>query len=407
MRVVYQSCAGLDVHKKTVVACVVTPQGSQIRTFSTMTKDLLAMADWLHELGCEAVAMESTGVYWKPIYNLLEATDLKLMVVNAQHIKAVPGRKTDVRDAEWIAELLQHGLLRASFIPDRPHRELRELVRYRRSLVQERTREVSRLEKSLQGANIKLSSVASDVLGRSGRDMLAAIIEGIEDPVELAALARGKLKEKTDQLQQALRGLIGPHQRFLLQEQVSHIEEIEARIARLDTEIEARLSPFEAILQRLETIPGVGRRIAQDILAEIGTDMSRFPTHRHLAAWAKVCPGNNRTAGKAKPEHVGRGNRWLRATLVEAAWAAARSKDTVLSAQHRRLASRIGAKRAAMAVAHSILVIAYHPRKDQTDYQELGASFYDKRSSKATARRLTQRLEELGFLVFLQEKEAA
>jgi transposase len=223
-----------------------------------MTQDLLALGQWLHEQGCEAVAMESTGVYWKPIYNLLEAADLELMVVNAQHIKAVPGRKTDVRDAEWIADLLQHGLLRASFIPHRPQRELRELVRYRRSLVQERTREVSRLEKSLQGANIKLSSVASDVLGRSGRDMLAAIIQGIDDPVDLAALARGRLKEKNDQLQQALRGLIGPHQRFLLQEQVSHIEEIEARIDRLNTEIEARLFPFEAILQRLETIPGVG-----------------------------------------------------------------------------------------------------------------------------------------------------
>jgi transposase len=407
MRVVYKCCAGLDVHKKTVVACVVTPQGSLLRTFSTMTKDLLELGEWLCGQGCEAVAMESTGVYWKPIYNLLEATDLKLMVVNAQHIKAVPGRKTDVRDAEWIADLLRHGLLRASFIPERPQRELRELVRYRRCLVQERTREVSRLEKSLQGANIKLSSVASDVLGRSGRDMLAAIIEGVDDPIELAALARGRLKEKSEQLQQALHGLIGPHQRFLLQEQVSHIEEIEARIDRLNTETEARLSPFEAILQRLETIPGIGRRVAQDLLAEIGTDMSRFPTHRHLASWAKLCPGNNRSAGKAKPEHVGRGNRWLRATLVEAAWAAARSKDTVLSAQHRRLASRIGAKRAAMAVAHSILVIAYHVIQGQTDYRELGANYYDKRSAKATVRRLTQRIEELGFEVSLQAKEAA
>ena len=407
MRVVHQCCAGLDVHKKTVVACLVTPQGSQVRTFSTMTQDLLALGEWLHEQGCEAVALESTGVYWKPIYNLLEAADLELMVVNAQHIKAVPGRKTDVRDAEWIADLLQHGLLRASFIPERPQRELRELVRYRRCLVQERTREVSRLEKSLQGANIKLSSVASDVLGRSGRDMLAAIIQGIDDPVDLAALARGRLKEKNDQLQQALRGLIGPHQRFLLQEQVSHIEEIEARIDRLNTEIEARLCPFEAILQRLETIPGVGRRVAQDILAEIGTDMSRFPTHRHLASWAKVCPGNRRSAGKAKPEHVAGGNCWLRVSLVEAGWAAARSKDTVLSAQYRRLASRIGPKRAALAVAHSILVIVYHIIRDQTTYRELGGNFYDKRSAKATTRRLTQRLEELGFEVSLQAKEAA
>jgi transposase len=230
------------------------------------------------------------------------------MVVNAQHIKAVPGRKTDIRDAEWIADLLRHGLLRASFIPDRAQRELRELVRYRRSLVQERSREANRLQKVLEGANVKLASVASDVLGRSGRDMLSAIVQGIEDPATLASLARGNLKKKSDQLVQALRGLVGPHQRFLLREQLAHIEEVEARIERLNGEIEGRLSPFEPILQRLETIPGVGRRVSEELLAEIGTDMSLFPTHRHLSSWAKVCPGNRRSAGEAKPEHVGRGN---------------------------------------------------------------------------------------------------
>jgi transposase len=407
MRVVHERCAGLDVHKKTVVACVLTPEGSEVRTFSTMTQELLRLVDWLQEYGCRAVAMESTGVYWKPVYNLLEAAELEPMVVNAQHIKAVPGRKTDVRDAEWIAELLRHGLLRPSFIPDRPQRELRELVRYRRSLVEERTREVNRLQKVLEGANLKLSSVASDVLGRSGRDMLAAIGQGQDDPVELAALARGRLKEKSDQLQQALTGVVGPHQRFLLQEQLSHIEDLESRIDRLSTEVGARLTPFEAALERLQTIPGVGRRVAEDMLAEIGPDMSRFPTHRHLASWAKICPGNHRSAGKAKPEHIGRGNRWLRSILVEAARAASRSKNTFLAAQYHRLAGRRGDQRAVVAVAHSILVIAYHILKEGTTYQELGATYHDQRSAKAVVRRLTQRLEALGFDVHLQLKEAA
>jgi transposase len=397
----------MDVHKKMVVVCAMTPEAREVRTFSTMTGDLLAMTQWLEGLGCRAVAMESTGVYWKPLYNLLEAADFEPMVVNAQHIKAVPGRKTDVRDAEWIADLLRHGLLRASFIPQRDQRELRELVRYRRSVVQERSREVNRLQKVLEGANVKLASVATDVLGRSGRDMLAAIVEGIEDPAALAALARGRLKQKSDQLQQALRGLVGPHQRFLLREQLAHIDEIDARIDRLNTEIEARLGPFEPILHRLETIPGVGRRISEELLAEIGTDMSVFATHRHLSSWAKVCPGNRRSAGKAKPEHVGRGNPWIRSALVEAAWAASRSKDTFLTAQYHRLARRLGSKRAAMAVAHTILVIVYHLIRDEKTYEELGATFHDQRSQKIVARRLTKRLEDLGFQVTLQAKEAA
>lgn len=407
MRIVHERCAGLDVHKKTVVACVLTAEGREVRTFSTMTQDLLSLSEWLQQKGCRAVAMESTGVYWKPVYNLLEAADFEPMVVNAQHIKAVPGRKSDVLDAEWIADLLCHGLLRASFIPDRGQRELRELVRYRRSLVQERTREANRLQKVLEGANLKLGVVASDVLGRSGRDMLAAISQGTDDPVELAHLARGALKRKSDQLQQALRGLVGPHQRFLLHEQLSHIEEIEARIGRLNAEIEARLAPFEPILERLKTIPGIGRRVAEDLLAEIGPDMSRFPTHHHLASWAKICPGNRRSGGKPKPEHIGGGNGWLRSTLVEAAWAAARSKETFLASQYHRLARRIGAKRAAVAVAHSILIIAYHVVRDEKPYQELGATFHDQRSSQIVTRQLTHRLEALGYEVILQRKEAA
>lgn len=405
MHVVHERCAGLDVHKKSVVACVLTPEGKEIQTFSTMTSDLLRLAEWLQERGCRAVAMESTGVYWKPIYNLLEAGNFEPMVVNAQHIKAVPGRKSDVRDAEWIADLLRHGLLRPSFIPDRGQRELRELVRYRRALVQERAREVNRLQKVLEGANLKLSSVASDVLGRSGRDMIAALCRGIEEPASLAALARGRLKQKSEQLQEALRGLVGSHQRFVLQEQLSHIEELERRIDRLNGEIEARLAPFASIVQRLDTIPGVGQRTAEDLLAEIGTDMGRFPTHRHLASWAKICPGNRRSGGKAKPEHIGGGNPWLRSVLVEAARTAARCKDTFLASQYRRLVGRRGDARAIVALAHSILVIAYHIIRDGKPYQELGATFHDQRSQKAIVRRLTQRLEDLGFLVNLQLKE--
>jgi transposase len=405
MRVVHASCAGLDVHKKTIVACVLTPDGKQIRTFSTMTAELLLLIDWLRQQGCQAVAMESTGVYWKPVFNLMEAAGLEPMVVNAQHIKAVPGRKTDVRDAEWIADLLRHGLIRPSFIPGRWQRELRELVRYRRAVVEERTREANRLQKVLEGANIKLGSVASDVLGRSGRDMLKAICQGVEDPVTLAAMARGALKGKTEQLQEALRGLVADHQRFLLQEQLAHIEELEARLARLNTEIEARLAPFVEILKLLETIPGVARRIAEDLLAEIGTDMSRFPTDRHIASWAKICPGNRRTAGKARSEHIGGGNPWLRTLLVEAAWGASHSKDTFLAAQYHRLAARLGQRRATIAVAHSILVIAYHVIREGKPYQELGATFYDQRSQKTVVRRLTKRLEGLGFQVTLQPKE--
>lgn len=407
MRTLHERCAGLDVHKKTVVACVITPEGRELRSFSTMTQSLLELSAWLQERGCRVAAMESTGVYWKPVYNLLEASEIEAMVVNAHHIKAVPGRKTDVKDAEWIAELLQHGLLRPSFIPERPQRELRELVRYQRSIVQERTREANRIQKVLEGANLKLGVVASDILGRSGREMLSAISKGEEDPVALAALARGRLKEKTEQLQQALRGLIGAHQRFLLQEQLDHIEELEARLSRVEAEIEARLAPFEPVLERLQTIPGVGRRVAQALMAEIGTDMSRFPTHRHLASWAKLCPGNHRSGGKARPEHLGQGNPWLRSTLVEAARAAARSKDTFLAAQYRRLTARKGAKRAAVVVAHSLLVIAYHVIKEAKPYQELGTTFHDERSRPAVVRRLTQRLEALGFEVVLQTKKAA
>lgn len=403
MQVVHERCAGLDVHKKTVVACVITPAGREVRTFATMTEDLFELLAWLEDHGCQAVAMESTGVYWKPVYNLLEASDFEPLVANAQHIKAVPGRKTDVRDAEWIAELHRHGLLKGSFIPDREQRELRELTRYRRSLVQERTREAARLQKVLEGANIKLASVASDVLGRSGRDMLRAMVEGNEDPVELAQLARGALRKKREALEKSLRGLLGAHQRFLLDEQLGHVEELERRIARLDEEVTRRLDPFAEQMRRLQTVPGIGQRVAEEILAEVGADMSRFATHRHLASWAKVCPGTNESAGKRKSARCGYANRWLRSALVEAAWGAARSKDTFLSAQYRRLAHRIGGKRAAVAVAHSILTISYYVLRDEVDYHELGSDHFEQNAKDRIRRSAVKRLQRLGYEVSLKD----
>jgi transposase len=394
----------LDVHKKTIVVCVITGGGRgkrEIRTFSSMTEDLRKLVDWLQSEGITHVAMESTGSYWKPVFNLLEESEIGAIVVNAAHIKAVPGRKTDVRDAEWIAELMRHGLLRGSFIPDREHRELRELVRYRRSVVQERSREIARLQKVLEGANIKLDSVVSSVMGKSSRRMLERIVQGHDDPEELASLALGRLRTKKDELVKALDGLIGPHQRFLLEEQLRHIEELEDRISRLTQEIESRMRPFEAAVNAIDDIPGIGRIGAQEIIAEIGVDMSRFPSHGHLASWAKVCPGNNESAGKRRSGRSGRGNPWLRSTLVEAAWAAARTKDSYLRAQYYRLKSRRGAKRAALAVGHSILVAVYYMLRDGTAYQDLGADFFNQLSADRIAKYHTHRLKDLGFDVTL------
>src|SRR5262249_28203823 len=310
------------------------------------TNDLLALGDWLAAAGCTHVAMEATGVFWKPIYNLLEDR-FAVLVVNAAHSKAVPVRKTDVRDAEWIAELLRHGLLRASFIPDRPQRELRELTRYRTTLIQERANEVNRLQKVLEGANIKLASVATDILGKSGRDMLVALVSGTSEAATRAQLARGRLREKLPQLEQALTGQFGPPQRFLVAQQLAHIDFLEASLERVSAEIAERLRPFEPALERLQTVPGVGRRTAEVLLAEIGADRRRFPSAGHLASWAGLCPGNDESAGKRRSGRTRKGSPWLRTALVEAAQAAARTKDTYLAAQYRRLAARRGAKRAA------------------------------------------------------------
>jgi transposase len=365
-----------------------------------MTLDILALADWLATNAVTHVAMESTGVYWKPIWNLLEE-GFELFLVNARHVKAVPGRKTDVRDCEWLAELLRHGLLTGSFVPDRPQRELRELTRYRTSLVRERTAATNRLQKTLEGANIKLASVATDILGKSGREILAALIAGETDSAELAQLAQGRLREKLPQLERALTGCIGAHQRFLVAEQLAHVDFLDVAIARVSAEIAERVRPDEDVIARLDTIPGVGRSVAEALVAEIGCDLTRFPNAKHLASWAGLCPGNNESAGKRHSGKTRKGSPWLRACLVQAAHAAARTKGTYLAAQYRRLAARRGRARAAVAVAHSILIIVYHVLTQGTDYRDLGGNYFDERDRQGVERRLVHRLEGLGYTVSL------
>ncbi len=406
MDVLYERCCGVDVHKKMVVACLITPDAAgtptkETRTYGTMTADLLEMMDWLVDAGCTHVAMESTGVFWKPLYNLMEGT-LEILVVNAAHMKNVPGRKTDVKDAEWIADLLRLGLLRPSFIPDRPQRELRELTRYRTSLLQERSAEVNRLQKTLEGANIKLSAVATDIMGKSGRDMLAALVAGQTDAAALAQLARGKMREKLPQLEKALRGQFAAHQRFLVAQQLAHIDGLDDIIERVSAEIAERVRPFEEEIEQVDTVTGIGRRTAEVLVAEVGTNLTRFPTHRHLTSWAGLCPGNNESAGKHHSGKTRKGSPWLRAALIEAARAAGRSKKTYLGAQYRRIAARRGAKRAAVAVAHSILVIVYHILTRHEPYHDLGVTYFDERDRQAVERRLVKRLQALVYDVSLR-----
>jgi transposase len=392
----------MDVHKRTVVACVLSPDGQQTRTFGTMTRDLLALAEWLRSLDISHTAMESTGVFWQPIYNVLEDAGLNVLVANARHIKAVPGRKTDVKDAEWIADLLRHGLIRGSAIPSRARRELREMVRYRLSLTRQRAQVAHRIQKVLEGANVKLSSVVTDLTGVSGRAMLEALISSTDSLDTIADLARGRLRMKCPELVAALEGLVGPNQRLLLASHLRNLDFLAEEIERLNAEIEEQLRPFQELVERLDTIPGVGPRVAQAMLAEIGTDVSRFPTGSHLASWARVCPSNDESAGKRRSSHIGAGNPWLRGTLVEAAWAASHAKQTYLAGQYRRLAARRGTKRALIAVAHTILIIAYRIIRDGTTYEDLGSNYYDERDRQATLRRSLQRLERLGYKVTVE-----
>lgn len=406
MDIVYSHIAGIDIGKRQSVVYVRTPEVEAVRSFGMMTEELLSLSDWLHECGVKQVAMESTGVYWKPIYNLLEGDEFELWLVNGRDFRAVPGRKTDVQDAQWLGDLLRHGLLRRSFVPAKAQRELRELVRYRRSVIEERSREFNRLEKVLEGANVKLGAVASKLTGKSVRLMLEAMVAGESDPEKLAAFAQGRLRRKHTELVQALRGILGEHQQFMLNEQLGHLSELDERIIRLNAEIEDRLRPFKQELERLQTIPGVGPTGAQELAAEMGLDMSRFASPQQLAAWAKLVPGNNESAGKRKPGRTGHGNRYLRAALVEAAHAASRKPGTYLHAQYRRLTTRRGAKRATVAVAHSILTIAYHLLSRNTTYQDLGANYFDERKEQQVVQRLQRRLERLGYTVDVHKQVA-
>jgi transposase len=405
MDTMYRCCAGLDVHKQTVAACVRRVDASgrvskEVRTFGTTTAALLQLSDWLVSQGVEAAAMESTGVFWKPIWNILEGT-VKVILVNARHIKNVPGRKTDVKDCDWIAQLLQHGLLRSSFVPERPQRELRDLTRQRSQLSAEQSRVSNRIHKTLEDANIKLGSVATDILGVSGQEMIRALIAGQEDPTQLADMARRKLRNKLPELREALRGHVTEHHRFMLRQLMDHLAYLDKQIRAFEQRIEELMRPFQQAIARLMTMPGVGLLTAQNVLAEIGADMSRFPTDQHLASWAAMCPGNRESAGKRRSGHTNHGNRWLRTALVQAAWAASHSKNTYLSAQYRRLAGRRGKKRAIVAVGHSMLVMMYHMLKNGVDYHELGHDYLDKLQPQRLTRYLVKRLESLGHEVTL------
>ncbi len=411
MRIIYKRCCGLDVHKKVIVACLLLlePDGElrkEVKKFGTMTQDLLVLLDWLQQAGCTHVAMESTGVYWKPIYNILEG-HLEVVVVNAQHLKGVPGRKTDVMDSEWLAECFQLGLLKASFIPPAPVRELRDLTRYRTSLIRERARTANRLQKVLEDANIKLAGVVTDIQGVSAWAMLQAIVSGTTNPEVLADLAKGQLRKKREQLVAALSGRVKPHHRFLIAEHLSQIGYLDEAIERISVEVAERLRPFALEVKRLDSIPGISRQIAEVLLAEIGWDMSRFQTDKNLASWAGMCPGNNESAGKRRNGKTRKGSRWLRHALIEAAHGAARTKNKYLKTQYHRVAAHRGKKKALVAIGHSILIISYHLLTRGQEYTDLGANYFDERDRSAVQRRCVKRLEKLGYSVQLHQTAVA
>ena len=418
MDVVLERCAGVDIGKDEVVACVRTPgpggkgRRKETRTFPSFTGELEAMADWFAAEGVTEVVMEATGSYWKPLWYVLEERDFELKLVNAQHVKILPGRKSDVLDAEWLAELLEHGLLRGSFVPPLAIRELRDLTRYRKRLIQNHTAECQRIQKTLEDAGIKLDSVASDVLGVSGRAMLHALVAGERDPEVLAELSKGRLRKKIPELRQALRGRFREHHALLIGLCLEHTAHLEAATAKLDAQVDALFAantsegglPFDRARDRLDTITGVGKRAAETIIAEIGVDMSRFPTAAHLASWAGMAPGTNITGGKRQTGKTTKGDVWLRDVLSQCAWAAARTRDTYLSAQFWRFARRIGKKKAAVAVGHSILVICWHLLTDDADYDDLGGDYFQRRANPDRQRdRAIQQLHELGYRVTLDK----
>lgn len=406
MQVIHERCAGLDVHKKSVSACVLCGESGarkvrEIRVFGTMTRDLLELADWLKARGVTQVAMEATGVYWRPVWAILEG-QFSLLLVNPQHIKAVPGRKTDTKDCEWIADLLQHGLLQGSFVPPTAIQDLRDLTRYRVELTQAQNRVANRIQKLLEQANIKLASVASNALGASGRQILNALVRGEQDPERLAQLAQRRLRNKIPELRLALEGKVTDHHRFLLREFLDEWEVLERRITRIEEEIERQLGPFEWAVTLCQTMPGVERVTAANLVAEIGVNMEQFPSASHLTSWAGLCPGNHESAGKRLSGRMRDGNRWLRRTLCQAAWAVTRKKDCYLSAQFRRLASRRGIKRAVMAVAHTMLTIVYHMLKTSHSYQDLGGTYFEQINKKQLQRYLLKRLQRLGLKVTVE-----
>lgn len=411
MEPIYTSCCGLDVHKRSIQACVrrIGKNGKiqqEVRAFGTMTRDIRALADWLSEEEVTHVAMESTGVYWKPIYNVLEGR-FTILLVNARHIKNVPGRKTDVKDRQWIAQLLQSGLLKGSFIPERPQRELRDLTRHRSKLVDQRASVVNRVHKVLEDANIKLGAVASDIMGKSGMDMIRALIEGCQDGSEMADLARGRLKGKIPQLCLALEGHVTDHHRFLLHQLIDQLDYLDGQIDRFSQRIEEVSRPFAEAIERVARLPGFQKLASENVIAEIGCNMDQFPSADHLSSWAGICSGSNESAGKRKSGKTTKGSKWLRATLAQAAWAASKKKNSYFHAQYGRLAGRRGKKRAIIAVAHSLLTVIYYVLRNKADYKDLGRDYFDKLNSKRLVPYLVNRLKNMGYEVNLVPLESA
>jgi transposase len=406
MEILHSVCAGLDVHKDSVVVCVRHLRdgaaAASVKTFKTTTQELLKLSDWLAAEGVTHVAMEATGVYWKPVWHILADGEFDLLLANAAHVKNVPGRKTDVKDAVWLADLLAHGLIRASFVPDPPTQHLRDLLRTRKQFTRERTSHVQRLQKTLEDANVKLDSVVTDILGLSGRRMIEALIAGQTDPQTLAALAHRNLHATPTALEDALRGRVTGHHRFLLQLHLGHLDAVDAAIAAIDGEVDRTVGPFRAAIELLNTIPGVSALSAEVIVAEIGIDMSRFPTDAQLISWAGLCPGNDESAGKRRSTKLRQGSQWLKTALVQCAWAATRTKGSYLQAQFLRLRSRRGAKKAICAVAASLLTSIYHMLKKGVAYIDLGAAHFDRRSKDRKAINMIQRLRNLGYAVQIQ-----
>jgi len=405
MEVLHPRCCGLDVHKETVVACVrLVIDGEpvkEVRTFSTTTASLIELSEWLTETKCTHVAMEATGVYWKPVWHILADGGFQLVLANAAHIKNVPGRKSDVKDADWISDLLAHGLIRPSFVPDGPTQEMRTFLRTRKQFVHEKGSHVLRIQKTLEDANIKLDSVITDIIGVSGRKMIEALIAGESDPAKLASLADRRLKASQQTLRQVLRGRVTAQHRFLLRLHLDQIDTLDAAIARIDREVEAGTEPFRTAVEQVSTVPGVKSLAAQTILSEIGIDMSHFPSSGHLISWACICPRSDESAGKRRSTRIRKGSPWLKTTLVQCAWAATRKKGSYLQAQYHRIRARRGPKKAIVAVAASILTAIYHMLRDGTMYQDLGPNHFDAHAKERQKNRLLKRLADLGYAVEL------